>query len=58
MGVELDEAGYFADNGVAWIRKGGRYGLLRVDGRVLVGPELEEVSGFGVEWIRVKYPPG
>ncbi|MCD4702008.1 MAG: WG repeat-containing protein, partial [Candidatus Aegiribacteria sp.] len=57
MDVKLDEAGCFAGNGVAWIRQGGRYGLLRVDGRVLVGPELEEVSGFGAEWIRVKYPP-
>ncbi len=56
LNVELDEASYFADNGVSWIRLGGRYGLLRVDGRVLVGPELEEVSGFGAEWIWVKYP--
>lgn len=56
LDVELDEASYFAENGVAWICLGGRYGLLRVDGRVLIGPELEEVSGFGAEWIWVKYP--
>ncbi len=54
---KLDEASYFADNGVAWILLGGKYGLLRVDGQVLVEPELEAVSGFGADWIWLKYPP-
>lgn len=56
LDVELDEAGAFAASGIAWIRLGGRYGLVQVDGRVVLGPELEEVNGTGADWIRVKYP--
>jgi len=56
LDVELDEAGAFAASGVAWIRLGGRYGLVQVDGRVLLGPELEEVNGAASDWIWVKYP--
>ncbi len=56
LNVELDEAGPFAASGVAWICLGGKYGLVRVDGRVLLDPDLEEVNGTGADWIRVKYP--
>ncbi|MCD4847594.1 MAG: WG repeat-containing protein, partial [Candidatus Aegiribacteria sp.] len=56
LNVELNEAGPFAASGVAWICLGGKYGLVRVDGRILLDPELEEVNGTGSDWIRVKYP--
>ena len=43
---QFEDAGLFADNGLAWIMVHGKYGYIDETGTIVINPQFDEARGF------------